>query len=473
MNDQFSKSNKTIQPYILFLGAIALVIAGFTAGVLWTGSKYPIMKAEGFRQLSLSYDRILDDYLNGAEPKQLIDGAAEGMVAALEDPYSQYMVEEAGEAYTQSYEGQFYGIGTEMRQEEGKYIIQSVVKGTPAEKAGLLPGDEIVAVDGETVAGKSFQQLLALVRGEEGTSITLTLIREGEKGELDVSMKRAAIPVHTVTSERLAGNIAHITITRFAERTAEEFKEELDKLEQEGKLEGLLLDLRSNPGGLLPSTIDIANILIPDGKTILNVVYKNERNTVTFHSKQEKEWTIPIVVLVNGQSASASEVLAAALKESANAIIVGEKTYGKGVVQAFSQFQDMSVLSLTVAQWKTPGGTWINKEGVHPDIEAELPEFASLRPLAIGTKMEQGSFGEDVKTMQQMLEVLGYGPVTQQGLFDESTTEVLKKFQQKEKLEASGKFNDKTGYRMLDLLREKLHNEDTQLKTALQQFKKK
>jgi carboxyl-terminal processing protease len=151
------------------------------------------------------------------------------------------------------------------------------------------------------------------------------------------------------------------------------------------------------------------------------------------------------------------------LKESAGATVVGEQTYGKGVVQAFRQFKDGSVLSLTEAQWKTPGGTWINEQGVTPDYEVELPEFTKLRPLAIGTDMSLGSYGEDVKTLQAMLKELGYATTGLEGLFDEATVAALRSFQTAQKLEPTGEFNDKTGYRLLELLQEKLHREDSQL----------
>lgn len=468
MNNNFEEPVKQKSGFIYVIGVVVLLGIGYVLGMLSSGMRYPITKEPAFKQLNTAYTKIMNDYLNGADPKELINGATQGMVASLEDPYSHYFVGEEGEAYTQSYEGQFYGIGAEMRQEEDLYVITSVIKDTPAERGGVLAGDTIIAVDGVEIKGKSFQELLGMVRGEEGTEVTLRLEREGEQEPIEITLKRAAIPVYTVTSERLEDGIGHVTISRFAENTAKEFEAELAKLQEEGPLTGLLLDLRSNPGGLLTSTLDIANILIPKDKKILDVVYKNERQTVSFVSEQKKEWTIPIVVLVNSQSASASEVLAAALKESAGATVIGETTYGKGVVQAFRQYPDGSVLSLTEAQWKTPGGTWINEKGVAPDYEVKLPEYASLRPLATGAEMERGSYGDNVVTLQSMLKALGYGPLEAEGVFDETTEQTLQQFQQSEGLEATGKFDDKTGYRLLELLREKLNQEDTQLQRGME-----
>lgn len=443
------------------VGAVVLLIAGFIMGMLFTGMRHPITKAPEFKQLSNAYDRILNDYLDGATPAQLIHGAAQGMAASLEDPYTQYLPGEQGEAYTQSYEGQVYGIGAEIRQEETRFIIQSVIKDTPAERGGLLPGDQVIAVDGVETAGKSLQDLLGLVRGEEGEPVTLRLQR-GEGEPLELTLNRAAIPIHTVTSEMLEDGIGHIVISRFAENTGKEFKEELSNLKETGELKALLLDLRSNPGGLLNTTTEIADVLIPKGKKILDVVYKDERRVASLVSRQQEEWKLPVVVLVNEYSASASEVLAAALQESADFQIVGQQTFGKGVVQLFSPYKDGSVLILTEAQWKTPGGVWINKEGVKPDYTVELPAYASLRPLSLGVKLKIGSYGEDVRTLQVMLQELGYGPVGAEGVFQEETKAALLQFQQDEGIGDSGEFDDKTGYRLTELLREKLDRDDTQ-----------
>ncbi|MEK3881945.1 S41 family peptidase [Paenibacillus sp. PL2-23] len=468
MNDYYEPPAKQKSGFVYVIAVFLLLGVGYVLGMMSSGMRYPILKEPEFKQLNTTYAKILSDYLEGAEPADLINGAAQGMVASLKDPYSHYLVGEEGKAYTQSYEAEFFGIGANMRQEDGAFLITSVIKDTPAERAGLLEGDKLLAVDGVEVTGKPFNELLGLVRGEEGSSVTLRIQRASEDEPLEMTMQRAAIPVYTVTSERLEGGIGHVTISRFAHNTDEEFKAELEKLQKEGPLQGLLLDMRSNPGGLLNSTLEIANILVPKGRKVLDVVYKNERQTVSFVSKQKEEWSIPIVVLVNGQSASASEVMAAALKESAGAEVVGETTYGKGVVQAFRAFPDGSVLSITEAQWKTPGGTWINEVGVAPDYEVALPEYASIRPLATGSELKRGSYGDNVVTLQIMLRELGYGELSSEGIFDEETEAALKAFQTAEKLEATGELDDKTGYRLLQLLKEKLDREDTQLQKGME-----
>ncbi|MFF2481847.1 S41 family peptidase [Paenibacillus sp. NPDC058071] len=453
------------------LGGVLLLAAGFGLGLLWMGNKYPMLREPSFRNFTVSYETILDDYLNETKPEDLINGAATGMVSSLGDPYSKYLVKELGNAYTQGYEGEFSGIGAEVREEDGKFVVSGLTKGAPAERGGIKPEDVIVAINDQPVAGKTFQDLIALLRGDTGTEVKLTL-RRGEHTEpVEIKLKRETIALHSVSSEMLEDGVAHLTITRFVQTTADEFKDEIAKLKEQGMTK-LLLDLRSNPGGLLQPTIEIANLLVPDGKVVLQVVYKDEKKIITYKSKQEKPWTVLIAVLVNGQSASAAEVLTAALKESAGAVVIGEKTYGKGVVQAFQQFKDGSVLSLTEAQWKTPGGTWIHKAGVTPDEIVAMPAFASLRPLPLGSELKNGSYGEDVKTLQAMLRELGYSPTGREGLFETETEQALSQFQRDEGLPVTGRFNDRTAYRILEQLSEKLKREDAQLQKGLELLKK-
>ncbi|WP_435169851.1 S41 family peptidase [Paenibacillus glycanilyticus] len=449
------------------IGALLFTIIGFILGWLWMEVRYPMLKEPAFRNFTVSYNTIMDKYLNGAKSEDLINGASQGMLASLGDPYSRYLVKEQGSAYTQGYEGEFSGVGITLQEADGKFIVASVTEGAPAERGGVHAGDEIVGVNGTTIKGKEYDDVITVLRGDAGTKVKLSLQRGDVAKPIEVELTREAIAVHTVTSEMLSGGIGHVTITKFGEKTDDEFKTEIGKLQKEG-MKKLLLDLRSNPGGLLQSTIQIANMLVPKDKVILEVVYKNHTNTVTYRSKQEKPWTIPIVVLVNGQSASASEVLTAALKESAGATVVGEKTFGKGIVQTFQQFKDKSVLSLTEAQWKTPGGTWIHKQGVTPDVTVALPAFASLSQLPFGTELKTGSFGDNVKTLQLMLQELGYTPVGDIGLFNEQTADALSRFQKDNKLGATGTFNDMTGYRILELLSDKLKEEDTQLHKGIE-----
>ncbi|MBD3917285.1 S41 family peptidase [Paenibacillus sp. PR3] len=448
---------------ICLLGAVLAGGAGFAGGVLWVKERNPILKEATFTNLSASYNEIMREYLNGAEPKDLIDGATEGMVKSLNDKYSKYLIGDSGEAYVQNYESEVVGIGIQLREEDNVFIIDTVIKDSPAEKAGLKAEDILTAVEGATVKGVSLDKLIELLRGEIGSKVSITVTRPKQTEPITVTMTRAAIPVMTVSYEMKPDGIGYVVISRFAQKTADQFKTAIDDLTKQG-MKGLLLDVRSNPGGLLVPTITIADQLIPKGKTILQVVSKEERSTQTYKSKQAAEWKLPIVVLTNRHSASAAEVLTAALKESAGATIVGETTYGKGVVQRFSQFKDLSVLSLTEAQWRTPKGNWINGKGVEPDVKVSLPAYTELSALPSGTVMKLGDYGDSVKTLQQMLAALGYDPAgASAGVYDEATKSAVIRLQKAEGIEpANGETADSTMNKLMERLREKLKKEDYQ-----------
>lgn len=472
MNDMENEKGKQPNNRRVIIISILCAAAGFALCWGLMLYRYPMLKEPAFHNFAVSYQTIMDKYLDGAKAEDLINGASEGMVASLGDPYSNFMTGELGEAYTQSYEGEFYGIGAEVRQEDGQFIINSLTKDAPAERAGLLPEDILQAVDGQTVEGSSFQDLIGKLRGEKGSTVKVTVNRPGEQEAIEVEMTREAIPVETVSYSMLDNGIGLVTISRFAEKTAEEFNTAITALQKEGQMKGLLLDLRSNPGGLLKPTLEIANTLVPKDKVIVQVVYKDEKQVITYKSTQEQTWDIPIAILVNGQSASASEVLTAALKESAGAVVIGETTFGKGIVQTFSQFKDGSVLSLTEAQWKSPNGEWIHKQGIKPDEEVKLPDYAYLTAISASSALTVGSYGDDVKTLQTMLTELGYGPVGDIGLFSEQTAAALKAFQQAEGLETTGSYDSKTGNKLLERLSEKLKQEDTQLQKGIETLTK-
>jgi carboxyl-terminal processing protease len=453
-------------------GLAAAVVIGFFGGRLYIENKYPMLKNPAFSNLNLTYNEIMQDYLDGAKGSDLIHGAAAGMTASLKDPYSVYLTGAEGEDYVQHYDDHFVGIGVELREEDGEFIINSAIKGAPAEKVGLRKEDVIEAVDGQTMKGKSMNDLIMLTRGAEGSKVKLMIRRQGLDEPFEVTITRANVPVTTVTSEMLESGIGHVQISRFAENTAVEFNTEVDRLMKQG-MKGLLLDLRMNPGGLVSPTIEIANRLVPKGKTILQVVYKNDRSEITYRSKQKEAWKLPIVVLVDESSASSAEVLSAALKESAGAELVGVKTFGKGIVQTFQQFRDGSVLKLTESQWRTPSGAWIHKKGIQPNVTVKMPNYASLPVLPTDGKLKVGQYGQEVKTAEQMLQALGYPVGNPEGIYDEDTASAVQSFQRDERLTADGVLNSRTAYQLMDNLREKLTKDDPQLHKGIEELKKK
>ncbi len=444
----------------------AACLIGFVGGRISFEWQYPITKDATFGNLSYAYKEIRNNYLNGADSKALIDGATEGMVASLEDPYSVYLSGDKGEQYMQSYEDHFVGIGIEIREQDGDFIIEDTIKGAPAEKSGLKSGDVFITVDGKKTKGITLTELKQLVQGKEGSTAKLTVSREGLKEPLEISVIRGAVPVHTVTSQLDKNKIGEIIITRFAEKTADEFNEAIESLQKQG-MKGLLIDLRGNPGGLLDPTIQIARRFVPKDKVIVQVVYKGEKQIITHKSDQETPWKLPIAILVDAHTASSAEVLTAALKDTAGATVIGEKTFGKGIVQNFRQLKDGSVLKLTEAQWRSPNGQWIHKKGIAPTLSVEAPAYAELPRLPTGLQLKIGDYGEKVQTAQTMLQTLGYSVGAGKGVYDEATSEAVKAFQRDEGLPESGVLNDKTAYRITTHLLEKYKLEDPQRNKAL------
>ena len=466
MNRFGEKAGKQRRQATLVALVAILVVAGFAGGRLSMLLQYPIIKDKAFGNLAYAYNEIMDDYLDGAKSKALVDGAAEGMVGSLQDPYSVYLSEDKGEAYMQSYEDHFVGIGVEIRQEDGAFIIDSIIKGAPSEKSGLKKEDVIANIDGAAVKGLTFDELKSKLQGKAGSTVKLQVQRQGQTGLQAVSVVRGDVPVLTVSSEMKANGIGEITISRFAEKTAQEFDTAIASLQKQG-MKALLLDLRGNPGGLLDPTIQIANRFVPKGKTIVQVVYKDEKRVLTHKSNQKEPWTLPIAILVDAHTASSAEVLTAALKDTAGAQVVGEKTFGKGIVQNFNQLKDGSVLKLTEAQWRSPDGQWIHKKGIEPNVTVAAPDYALLPRLDAGLKLTIGNYGDTVVTVQKMLQAIGYDTGTGSGVYDEATAAAVRAFQQHESLPVDGDMNDKTAYRILARLSDKFQKEDPQRNKAM------
>lgn len=441
---------------------VLLLAGGFFLGHIWTKDRYSITSAEGFNEFQAAYQRILDNYLNGAEERQLIEGAIDGMVKSLGDPYSTYHPQEQGEQYVDSYASHFFGVGAVIKDNDGTFIIDSVYKEMPAEKSGLKPNDIITAVNGETSNGLTLLELVNKVKGEEGTEVTISVLRD--KAELSFTMMRAEIPVYTVESEMLEQNIGYINILNFSQKTDVEFFEALDALEAQG-MESLIIDLRSNPGGLVDQARNIAHRLVPRNNIIYEIVFKDEKRRMAYPSEQKVPFDKEIIVLVNEYSASASELVAAALKDSAGAEVIGEKTFGKGVVQIIQEFKSGSALVLTEAQWRTPNGSWINEEGVTPTQEVKLPDYAYLHPIT-SNRLQLQDGGEEVALLKKWLRALGYEQ-TDIDVFDKSTEEAIKALQEKNELEVNGIYEQRLGSYIYSEVSELLKQNDTQLQAAI------
>ena len=308
-------------------------------------------------------------YVSDVNETKLMDGAISGMVQSLGDPHSLYMNADMFEQLKEHTEGEFGGIGVTMGFKDSKVTIISVLDDTPGQHAGLEAGDEIMAVDGTPVSEMQPEEVAMHIRGEVGTKVVLTIERGGETQ--DYTIERATI--NTAKGTMLEDGMGYIRIASFSENTGKEFKAAYDSLEEQG-MKGLIIDLRENPGGLVTSCVEIANMVVPKGP-IVSVVERDGSKEV--HESKLEESKYPIVVLIDGNSASASEILAGALQDTGAATLVGTKSYGKGSVQVVVPMLHNDGLKLTIAKYYTPNGRCIDGTGIEPDVEVELPEGAT------------------------------------------------------------------------------------------------
>ena len=423
---------------------------------------------EDLKKLELVYDTLVNGYVDKNISKDdLINGALKGMAEATGDPYTNYLVNDETAAIDETMTGSFGGIGAELRSENNRVIISNTREGTPAQKIGLQENDAILKVDGEDMEGKSISYVVSKVRGEVGTDVTLTIQRGTQ--ELEVKITRAKIAIETVkgTVDSTDATIGHIQINSFAKNTAKEVEKAVTDLREKG-VKKFIFDVRYNPGGLLDQAIMIANMFVEEGKTILNVenrdgqikTYKASKDYGTF------KITEPYVLLVNEGSASASEILAAALKESADAQLIGKKTYGKGTVQSVIEVGDNAELKYTIAKWLTPNKTWIHKTGIEPTEEVSMPDYYNITIIDTREVVKEGAVSDNVKTIETILKGLGYD-VTADGYFDSKTTEAVKEFQKSKGLSETGEVDEKTGTALMSAIRDALKANDTQYKAAV------
>src|SRR5579875_1264254 len=417
-----------------------------------------------------AYHLILDRYVEKVDHNKLAEGAIQGMLAVLKDPYSVYMDKETAEQFTQTLESSFEGIGAEVGKVDGKIVIISPFKNSPAEKAGIKPNDEILKVNGQSVDGLDLNQATAKIRGKKGTTVTLLIGRKGLKDPITIKVKRDEIPLETVHSsiKNYDGKkIGYIDITSFSENTAEDFKKDLKKLESD-HIKGLILDVRGNPGGFLDSVGDILKEFVPKTKPYVQIEQRDGKKQYLFSSITKKK-DYPVVVLVNKGSASASEILAGALQEAYGYKLVGETTFGKGTVQQALPMGDGSNIKLTLFKWLTPDGNWIHKKGIKPDVPIKQPAIFSTHPVQTAKPLKEDMNDEQVKNAQEILAGLGYAPGRTDGYFSTETTVAVKGFQQQNDLKPTGIIDTKTADKLEEAAVQAMKDEknDLQLQTAL------
>jgi carboxyl-terminal processing protease len=434
-------------------------------------TKTKINSEEEFAKLQKTYEIISSRYVEDVDREKLLEGAIQGMVKTLKDPYSVYMDEETANQFTQSLDSSFEGIGAEVSMVDGKVTIVAPFKDSPAEKAGLKPNDQIVTIDGKSIEGLDLYKAVLKIRGEKGSVVTLGVKRSGMNNVMPIKVTRDEIPIETVYSdiEKANGkNIGVIEITSFSEDTGTDFKKQLTELEKKG-IDGLVIDVRGNPGGYLEAVDSILRQLIPENKPFVQIEdRKGNKERYVSTLKEKKDY--PIVGLIDKGSASASEILAAALKEAGSYDLVGEKSFGKGTVQQSIDLGDGSNIKLTLFKWLTPDGNWIHKKGVKPTYEVKQPEYFYTNPISIEKPLEFDMNNEQVKNAQVMLNGLGFQTGREDGYFDEKTQAAVTAFQRANSLKATGKVDEKTAGKMESKVIDSIRDDknDVQRKTAIE-----
>lgn len=418
-----------------------------------------------------AYRIINESYVENVEDSKLLEGAIQGMLNTLNDPYSVYMDKQTAKQFMDALDSHFEGIGAEVSMTNGRVTIVAPFRNSPAEKAGLRPNDQIMQIDGESTDGLSLYEAVLKIRGEKGTVVNLTIERPGVSEPIELAVTRDEIPLETIRKsivERGDKKIGLIEITSFSEGTAKAFEETLKEFEKEG-IVGLIIDVRGNPGGYLRSVQEIGHLLIPNGQPIVQIENRNgERERYLSSLKKEKDY--PIITLINNGSASASEILAAALKEMGGHDVVGETTFGKGTVQQSLPVGDGSEIKLTLYRWLTAAGNNINEVGVEPTIEVKQPDYFYVAPLNVEETLKYDMFGEQIKNAQVMLRGLGLEPGRVDGYFGEQTKQAVTAFQRTNELKATGEIDTVTAEKLQERIVEAIRNKenDNQLNTAIE-----
>ena len=363
--------NKILKTIIAVL-LIAIISSISTLGLIYYALGFNEQGFSNLMRFITAYRFIETKYVNDTDDVKLIDGAIDGMVKSLNDPHSNYLSPKMYKTLMEQTEGSFAGIGVVMGMDnEQKIHIVGIMENSPGQKAGLQEGDEILAVDGGPVTQIAFDEVAAHVRGQAGTDVVLTIMRDN--ANQDITITRDNIKLKTVGHKMLDNNIGYIQIVSFSEDTANEFNEAYNDLKNQG-MKALVLDLRNNPGGLLTTCVEIAKKLVPKGE-IVSIVDK-QGNKETYSSSLEAP-EYPLVVLINKNSASASEILSGAIQDTKTGTIIGNTSYGKGSVQTILPMFEDDAVKLTIAKYYTPSGRSIDGTGITPDIEINLDENAT------------------------------------------------------------------------------------------------
>ncbi|HIU68007.1 MAG TPA: S41 family peptidase [Candidatus Caccomorpha excrementavium] len=370
-------------------------------GTTQSSSSGSILSDDDFWQKVTKLEALIDSYyIDEVTADELEEGIYDGLLAALGDPYSCYYTQEEYEALMESSSGIYYGIGATVQQDIRTGVI-TIVKpfvDCPAYNAGLLPGDILYSVNGNEVTGRDLTEVVSEMKGERGTFVTLEVIRDGYADPLSFDVERDEIEVPTIEYQMLEDQIGYIYIMEFDEVTDQQFRDALDDLEEQG-MQGLVIDIRDNPGGLLETVVSMLDRMLPEGLIVYTEDKYGQRTEKL--STAEESFDLPLAVLINGNSASASEIFAGAIQDYGIGTIVGTTSFGKGIVQSVIPLYDQSAVKLTVSKYYTPNGVCIHGTGIAPDVEVELNE--EVKNLVVIPTEDDNQLQKAVETVKEQI----------------------------------------------------------------------
>lgn len=454
---------------------LAIILIIFVIGSSLLSFADTKISEENVEYLKGLINLIESKYVGDVSEEELMEGAYRGMFEVL-DKHSTYFSKEEYQDFNESVEGEFTGIGATVTK-DGDYVgVVAPIENTPAYNAGIKTNDVIVEIDGEDINGWSLEKAVSKIRGEDGTKVKLGIVRQGASDILYFEITRGLINVKYLDYEILDDNIGYVDIERFVKGTADNLSKAIKDFESKNA-KGMILDLRGNPGGELPEAIEVADMLVSKGKSIVFIDYKDE-NDLEYFAKKERT-RLPLVILVDEGSASASEIVTGAVKDNEEGVIIGQKTYGKGSVQTVWSLTNGGGVKITIAEYFSPNRNKIDGEGIEPDFVILNPDSMDenadidFAPIIEGGTFKLGDKGLDIYGIQQRLKYLGY-PVAADGVFGESTKKNIISFQKASGMEEDGIIDLELRQKVLEktLDRFVVGSEDLQLQRAIDEFKK-
>lgn len=469
---------------VSWLAVLSVAILAFTAGITATYTLFEFgqtatinnLDNDDFTDFLAVFNELQNNHYFFDEDINLIHGAIDGMIAATGDFYTNFFTLSDFEGAMGHLRESFYGIGAEVTMINGAATIVTPMSGSPAEASGILPGDIVITVDGEDVQDEALGEVINRIRGEDGTVVTLGILRAGNN-IVNIDVTRGRILNETVTTDVFESNektIGFIRVSTFGEATVRDFKDAIDNLDELG-IDGLIVDMRNNSGGYLNVVNEMVSYLLPSGLPITSAVDRDGREIVySTRGSSSSRLDVDVVTLINGGSASAAEIFAAAMIESGGFEVIGTTSFGKGTVQQSRSIGDSSMLQLTIQAWRTPDGHLIEGYGVEPTIYVEESEFLHILQVSLGDEdlLEYDMVHLGVMSAQMILDTLGYSVDRTDGYFDSSTVEAMQVFQANNDLKITGAIDTMTATSLSMALRDKARNPvyDTQIQAAIEWF---